>query len=100
MLLAGGSVFFAACLTYQWAFAAHAAESLGSAAASLAANTAAAAGVTAGVGGTVLQLLVYAGALLYVFSKSAKFSLFKPAEEMVSLCFAMRLFEPHASPCW
>lgn len=27
--------------------------------------------------------LVYGGALLYVFSKSAKFSLFKPAEEMV-----------------
>jgi hypothetical protein len=26
---------------------------------------------------------VYGGALLYVFSKSAKFSLFKPAEEMV-----------------
>ena len=29
------------------------------------------------------QALVYGGALLYVFSKSAKFSLFKPAEEMV-----------------
>lgn len=26
---------------------------------------------------------MYGGALLYVFSKSAKFSLFKPAEEMV-----------------
>ena len=31
----------------------------------------------------MLQFLVYGGALLYVFSKSAKFSLFKPAEEMV-----------------
>jgi len=31
-----------------------------------------------------LQALVVAGSLLYVFSKGAKFSLFKPAEEMVS----------------
>jgi AAA family ATP:ADP antiporter len=30
-----------------------------------------------------LSALVYGGALLYVFSRSAKFSLFKPAEEMV-----------------
>ena len=30
-----------------------------------------------------LRVLVFGGALLYVFSKSAKFSLFKPAEEMV-----------------
>lgn len=30
-----------------------------------------------------LQVLVFVGALLYVFSKGAKFSLFKPAEEMV-----------------
>ena len=29
-----------------------------------------------------LSGLVYGGAALYVFSKSAKFSLFKPAEEM------------------
>jgi AAA family ATP:ADP antiporter len=31
----------------------------------------------------VLQVLVMSGALLYVFGKGAKFSLFKPAEEMV-----------------
>ena len=31
----------------------------------------------------LLSVLVYGGAALYVFSKSAKFSLFKPAEEMV-----------------
>lgn len=30
-----------------------------------------------------MQVLVMSGALLYVFSKGAKFSLFKPAEEMV-----------------
>lgn len=42
-----------------------------------AASAASAAGVA------MLNMLVYGGALLYVFSKSAKFSLFKPAEEMV-----------------
>jgi ATP/ADP translocase len=31
----------------------------------------------------LLAVLVYGGAVLYVFSRSAKFSLFKPAEEMV-----------------
>jgi hypothetical protein len=40
-------------------------------------------GVTGGLGGVVLQALVYGGAVLFVFTKSAKFSLFKPAEEMV-----------------
>jgi ATP/ADP translocase len=35
------------------------------------------------LGAMTLTGLVYGGALLYVFSKSAKFSLFKPAEEMV-----------------
>lgn len=29
------------------------------------------------------QALVFGGAALYIFSRSAKFSLFKPAEEMV-----------------
>lgn len=31
----------------------------------------------------MLKALVYGGALLYVFSKSAKFSMHKPSEEMV-----------------
>ncbi len=44
---------------------------------------AAAATAASAAGLAVLQTLVYGGALLYVFSKSAKFSLFKPAEEMV-----------------
>ena len=35
------------------------------------------------MGQFTLQFLVFGGALLYVFSKSAKFSFFKPAEEMV-----------------
>lgn len=43
----------------------------------------AAATAASAAGLAVLQTLVYGGALLYVFSKSAKFSLFKPAEEMV-----------------
>lgn len=46
----------------------------------VAAGGAAAAG-PAGV--ALLQALVIFGALLYVFGRGAKFSLFKPAEEMV-----------------
>ncbi|GIL43656.1 hypothetical protein Vafri_1319 [Volvox africanus] len=65
ILLYGGGLFFATAMVYQFV--------LGS--------TASAATSAAGMG--VLQMLVYGGALLYVFSKSAKFSLFKPAEEMV-----------------
>lgn len=42
-----------------------------------------AANASGSLGGVVLRGLVFGGALLYVFSKSAKFSLFKPAEEMV-----------------
>lgn len=37
------------------------------------------------MGALVLRGLVFGGALLYVFSKSAKFSLFKPAEEVREL---------------
>lgn len=44
------------------------------------------AGLSLGPAGLTLMGLVYGGALLYVFSKSAKFSLFKPAEEMVRVC--------------
>ncbi|GIL72365.1 hypothetical protein Vretimale_4143 [Volvox reticuliferus] len=65
ILLYGGGLFFATAMVYQFALA----------------PTASAAASAASMG--VLQLLVYGGALLYVFSKSAKFSLFKPAEEMV-----------------
>ncbi|GFH33291.1 ADP,ATP carrier protein [Haematococcus lacustris] len=57
----GGSLFFAACMAFQFFLA-------GS--------------PQVGLGHLTLQVLVYLGALLYVFSKSAKFSLFKPAEEM------------------
>ncbi|EFJ49850.1 hypothetical protein VOLCADRAFT_89266 [Volvox carteri f. nagariensis] len=57
ILLYGGGLFFATAMVYQF--------------------------VLAPTGMGLLQLLVYGGALLYVFSKSAKFSLFKPAEEMV-----------------
>ncbi|WIA39919.1 hypothetical protein OEZ86_013359 [Tetradesmus obliquus] len=69
MLLWGGSAFFAACITYQHLFGA-----------AVAAGGAAAAGPVSLV---LLQVLVMSGALLYVFGKGAKFSLFKPAEEMV-----------------
>ncbi|GLI68678.1 hypothetical protein VaNZ11_013164 [Volvox africanus] len=65
ILLYGGGLFFATAMVYQF----------------LLSPTASAAASAAGAG--VLQMLVYGGALLYVFSKSAKFSLFKPAEEMV-----------------
>ena len=52
----------------------------------------------------LLSVLVYGGAALYVFSKSAKFSLFKPAEEMVYIsldeqvrgpCHAGHIVLPH-----
>ncbi|GLC36053.1 hypothetical protein PLESTF_001253400 [Pleodorina starrii] len=65
ILLYGGGLFFATAMVYQFVLA----------------PTASAAASAAGMG--LLQVLVYGGALLYVFSKSAKFSLFKPAEEMV-----------------
>jgi AAA family ATP:ADP antiporter len=67
ILLYGGTAFFAACLAYQCWFGG--------------AATAATAG--AGAGHALLTAVVLGGALLYVFSKGAKFSLFKPAEEMV-----------------
>jgi len=60
----------------------------GVAGAHAAAEAASASGST---GGLVLKALVFGGALLYVFSKSAKFSLFKPAEEMVSKCMPLEL---------
>ncbi|KIZ04926.1 ADP,ATP carrier protein 1 [Monoraphidium neglectum] len=69
ILLFGGTLFFAAAIAYQHWF--------GSAAAA-----AAAAGVAAPAA-WLLSGLVLGGALLYVFSKASKFSLFKPAEEMV-----------------
>ncbi|PNW69913.1 hypothetical protein CHLRE_17g697950v5 [Chlamydomonas reinhardtii] len=72
ILLYGGGAFFAVAMAYQFVMAPAAAAATASGAAAAAAASAA-----------VLQLLVYGGALLYVFSKSAKFSLFKPAEEMV-----------------
>ena len=40
-------------------------------------------GAALGAGGVTLQALVVTGAVLQVFSRGAKFSLFKPAEEMV-----------------
>ena len=49
-------------------------------------------GATIGLGGPagipvgMLRPLVLCGAALYIFEKAAKFSLFKPAEEMVYLC--------------
>lgn len=70
MLLWGGSAFFAACFVYQYCFAAgHV--------------TTAAALASGGAATVMLQGLVLGGALLYVSTKSAKFSMFKPAEEMV-----------------
>ncbi|GBF96975.1 hypothetical protein Rsub_09772 [Raphidocelis subcapitata] len=74
ILLYGGSAFFGAAIAYQHFFArAHAA--------------AAAAGAAHPATGTWLLVgVVFGGALLYVWSKGAKFSLFKPAEEMVYLC--------------
>jgi AAA family ATP:ADP antiporter len=69
MLLFGGTVFFLACIVYQHLFGAAAA---------------AAGAAAAGPGSLVLlQGLVLFGALQYVLGKGAKFSLFKPAEEMV-----------------
>ncbi|GAX74906.1 hypothetical protein CEUSTIGMA_g2352.t1 [Chlamydomonas eustigma] len=62
VLLVGGVGFFSCCILYQYVFA----PDMSGAAAS-----------------AVLLTLVYGGAVLYVFGKSAKFSLFKPAEEMV-----------------
>ncbi|GFR40475.1 hypothetical protein Agub_g1031, partial [Astrephomene gubernaculifera] len=67
ILLYGGGFFFASAIAYQFLLT----PGASTAAVATAASTA------------VLQILVYGGALLYVFSKSAKFSLFKPAEEMV-----------------
>ncbi|GBF96995.1 hypothetical protein Rsub_09792 [Raphidocelis subcapitata] len=71
ILLYGGSAFFLACFAYQWQFGAAAAAAAGAGAAVPAAGV------------PLLTGLVVAGALLYVFSKGAKFALFKPAEEMV-----------------
>ncbi|MEW5316861.1 MAG: hypothetical protein WDW38_008205 [Sanguina aurantia] len=65
VLLWGGGVFFASCIGYQL----------------LSASAVSAGGLIAG--SSALNALVMGGALLYVFGKSAKFSLFKPAEEMV-----------------
>ncbi|KAG2483156.1 hypothetical protein HYH03_017948 [Edaphochlamys debaryana] len=65
ILLYGGGAFFASAIAYQVSVASSAPA------------------VLAPLSGAILQVLVYGGALLYVFSKSAKFSLFKPAEEMV-----------------
>ncbi|GAX76146.1 hypothetical protein CEUSTIGMA_g3590.t1 [Chlamydomonas eustigma] len=62
VLLVGGVGFFACCILYQCLFAPD---------------------VSGAAASAVLLALVYGGAALYVFGKSAKFSLFKPAEEMV-----------------
>jgi hypothetical protein len=78
ILLFGGTLFFAAAIAYQHWF--------GSAAAA-----AAAAGVAAPAA-WLLSGLVLGGALLYVFSKASKFSLFKPAEEMVGVAQATPIF--------
>jgi len=89
ILLWGGVAFFATCIAYQLGFAGHAAEVAASLASGAAANGSAGASAAAeaaganSMGGLMLRGLVFGGALLYVFSKSAKFSLFKPAEEMV-----------------
>ncbi len=63
ILTYGGGVFFAMCIAYQFVYG----QATSATALSLA----------------LLNVLVVGGALLYVFSKGAKFSLFKPAEEMV-----------------
>eukprot|EP00798_Chlamydomonas_sp_ICE-L_P015733 gene15733-21855_t len=72
VLLFGGSVFFSICIMYEYLAS--------SAGASMAATLAPA---LVGSVPVLLNMLVFGGAALYVFSKSAKFSLFKPAEEMV-----------------
>lgn len=64
----GGGAFFAACIAYQHFFGGPGGLQAGAVAASSL---------------PALNALVVCGALLYVFSKGAKFSLFKPAEEMV-----------------
>lgn len=69
IFLFGGSAFFVMCIAYQHLFGA-----------AVAGGGAAAAGPA---GLALLQGLVVFGALMYVFGKGAKFSLFKPAEEMV-----------------
>ncbi len=74
ILLVGGSAFFGACIAYQHFFGA-----LGVAA------VAAGAPASTAAGGWLLGALVMGGALLFVFSRAAKFSLFKPAEEIVYL---------------
>ncbi len=74
----GGTAFFAACIAYQHFFGA-VAEKL----------TAAGINAVTAPGGWLLQALVVGGGLLYVFSKGAKFSMFKPAEEMVGGLWAV-----------
>lgn len=66
ILLWGGGVFFIGCILFQNSF-----------------GTLGAAALASGHALAMLQALVIGGALLYIFSKGAKFSLFKPAEEMV-----------------
>jgi ATP/ADP translocase len=56
-----------------------------------------AAAASSSLGSMTLTGLVYGGALLYVFSKSAKFSLFKPAEEMVG-CVLPLVLQPVPQP--
>lgn len=63
ILLYGGTAFWAACIAYQGIFAPAAAAAGGPAALA--------------PGGWLLQTVVLAGALLFIFSKGAKFSLFK-----------------------
>jgi len=59
----GGIAFFAACLTYQVAMKLN----------------------RVGVGAAVIGPIILFGSSLYVLAKGSKFSLFKPAEEMVYL---------------
>jgi len=91
VLAYGGGLFFAACVAYQHLHgaAAQAAAAAATAAVAAAPSHAAAAAAAAAAasasppGAALLKLLVASGAVLFVFSRGAKFSLFKPAEEMV-----------------
>jgi AAA family ATP:ADP antiporter len=81
VLAYGGGLFFVACIAYQQLHGAAAAQAAAVAAAAGAQAVAAAAASPPGA--ALLRLLVASGAVLFVFSRGAKFSLFKPAEEMV-----------------
>jgi ATP:ADP antiporter, AAA family len=83
VLAYGGGLFFVACIAYQHLHGAAAQAAAQAAAAATTAAASAAASAAAPPGAALLKLLVASGAVLFVFSRGAKFSLFKPAEEMV-----------------